>query len=149
MSHHILRCSVFFFSSRRRHTRYWRDWSSDVCSSDLDAHQRLLVTDFNVAPREEVQKLAVGPEVSEVELHARVLRLYAYVRERALVALGRRRPPQGFSREAFLRHLARLQTHGLIFGPRTRVAGHMRKSASRDPERQQRGGRRRVKVCAA
>src|SRR3712207_2967082 len=30
------RCSpFFFFSSRRRHTRYWRDWSSDVCSSDL------------------------------------------------------------------------------------------------------------------
>src|SRR5947209_15466716 len=29
------RCRVFFFSSRRRHTRYWRDWSSDVCSSDL------------------------------------------------------------------------------------------------------------------
>src|SRR3712207_6874474 len=27
--------TVFFFSSRRRHTRYWRDWSSDVCSSDL------------------------------------------------------------------------------------------------------------------
>src|SRR5258707_5174481 len=27
----------FFFSSRRRHTRYWRDWSSDVCSSDLIA----------------------------------------------------------------------------------------------------------------
>src|SRR5438445_1525090 len=25
----------FFFSSRRRHTRHWRDWSSDVCSSDL------------------------------------------------------------------------------------------------------------------
>src|SRR5215203_2997950 len=25
----------FFFSSRRRHTSYWRDWSSDVCSSDL------------------------------------------------------------------------------------------------------------------
>src|SRR3712207_7882540 len=24
-----------FFASRRRHTRYWRDWSSDVCSSDL------------------------------------------------------------------------------------------------------------------
>src|SRR2546421_5562324 len=27
--------SVFFFSSRRRHTRSDRDWSSDVCSSDL------------------------------------------------------------------------------------------------------------------
>src|SRR3989337_3895913 len=25
----------FFFSSRRRHTRCYRDWSSDVCSSDL------------------------------------------------------------------------------------------------------------------
>src|SRR5699024_11599664 len=27
---------IFFFSSRRRHTRSKRDWSSDVCSSDLD-----------------------------------------------------------------------------------------------------------------
>src|SRR5690606_40581676 len=29
--------TVFFFSSRRRHTRFSRDWSSDVCSSDLAA----------------------------------------------------------------------------------------------------------------
>src|SRR5207249_8275210 len=28
-------CIDFFFSSRRRHTRSKRDWSSDVCSSDL------------------------------------------------------------------------------------------------------------------
>src|SRR5690625_7514032 len=28
-------CLLFFFSSRRRHTRWPRDWSSDVCSSDL------------------------------------------------------------------------------------------------------------------
>src|SRR3712207_9089268 len=27
---------MLLFSSRRRHPRYWRDWSSDVCSSDLD-----------------------------------------------------------------------------------------------------------------
>src|SRR5436305_6279879 len=27
---------LFFFSSRRRHTRCGRDWSSDVCSSDLE-----------------------------------------------------------------------------------------------------------------
>src|SRR6266704_6350316 len=27
---------LFFFSSRRRHTRSKRDWSSDVCSSDLE-----------------------------------------------------------------------------------------------------------------
>src|SRR5699024_11373476 len=46
---------LFFFSSRRRHTRSKRDWSSDVCSSDLllklllvhscclDIHQSLLL----------------------------------------------------------------------------------------------------------
>src|SRR6266508_1917082 len=32
-------CYVFFFSSRRRHTRWPRDWSSDVCSSDLTGRQ--------------------------------------------------------------------------------------------------------------
>src|SRR5207248_4086455 len=31
-----MRCVFFFFSSRRRHTRSYGDWSSDVCSSDLD-----------------------------------------------------------------------------------------------------------------
>src|SRR3989442_2993488 len=30
-------CYCFFFSSRRRHTRCGRDWSSDVCSSDLES----------------------------------------------------------------------------------------------------------------
>src|SRR5439155_10207301 len=35
---------LFFFSSRRRHTRWPRDWSSDVCSSDLPAlYQRVNV----------------------------------------------------------------------------------------------------------
>src|SRR5260370_8391606 len=31
----------FFFSSRRRHTRFKCDWSSDVCSSDLGCEKRL------------------------------------------------------------------------------------------------------------
>ena len=31
----VFNVHVFFFSSRRRHTRYIGDWSSDVCSSDL------------------------------------------------------------------------------------------------------------------
>src|SRR5690554_1336750 len=31
----------FFFSSRRRHTRCGRDWSSDVCSSDLQIQKRI------------------------------------------------------------------------------------------------------------
>src|SRR5690625_7294722 len=33
----------FFFSSRRRHTRWPRDWSSDVCSSDLAADTAISV----------------------------------------------------------------------------------------------------------
>src|SRR3712207_8135507 len=43
------RSSIFFFSSRSLHTRYWRDWSSDVCSSDLgrglqgDQRQRVVL----------------------------------------------------------------------------------------------------------
>src|SRR5207245_7066706 len=37
LARHVLKClrRSFFFSSRRRHTRCYRDWSSDVCSSDL------------------------------------------------------------------------------------------------------------------
>src|SRR6266508_3583798 len=49
---------VFFFSSRRRHTRWPRDWSSDVCSSDLlvDQIRELLLRgdkalDLVLAPR--------------------------------------------------------------------------------------------------
>src|SRR5204862_3699557 len=34
---YLLLLYFFFFSSRRRHTRSLRDWSSDVCSSDLSA----------------------------------------------------------------------------------------------------------------
>src|SRR4051794_41748211 len=39
---------LFFFSSRRRHTRWTGNWSSDVCSSDPATHDRL------------VRELAVG-----------------------------------------------------------------------------------------
>src|SRR6476620_5239153 len=38
----------FFFSSRRRHTRYWRDWSSDVCSSDLGRHYDYTSTTYEL-----------------------------------------------------------------------------------------------------
>src|SRR5438445_3804556 len=50
----------FFFSSRRRHTRYWRDWSSDVCSSDLTAHLTRVAQDT-----------AGGRQVLVVRLHER------------------------------------------------------------------------------
>src|SRR5256885_13008180 len=45
---------LFFFSSRRRHTRLQGDWSSDVCSSDLDRRRHELGL-----PTEQVQSEAV------------------------------------------------------------------------------------------
>src|SRR5690606_39330912 len=47
----------FFFSSRRRHPRFSRDWSSDVCSSDLgEQHLYLLDVDGSVP-----QPITKGP----------------------------------------------------------------------------------------
>src|SRR5699024_11856156 len=39
----------FFFSSSRRHTRSKRDWSSDVCSSDLEANMAMHNADLILA----------------------------------------------------------------------------------------------------
>src|SRR5699024_11625553 len=44
---------TFFFSSRRRHTRSKRDWSSDVCSSDLSSGSGVQAT--TVTDPEEVR----------------------------------------------------------------------------------------------
>src|SRR5690606_40629087 len=44
----------FFFSSRRRHTRFSRDWSSDVCSSDL-GHP--WVADYELSPKSVVRDM--------------------------------------------------------------------------------------------
>src|SRR5699024_11671411 len=38
---HLFIVLYFFFSSRRRHTRSKRDWSSDVCSSDLEGYNMI------------------------------------------------------------------------------------------------------------
>src|SRR6266487_5849917 len=50
---------VFFFSSRRRHTRWTGDWSSDVCSSDL--HGPFLAADV-------ARRLGLGVAVVEQTL---------------------------------------------------------------------------------
>src|SRR5690625_6356448 len=54
--------SIFFFSSRRRHTRWPRDWSSDVCSSDLLAVQHDVTARLHfvgkVAPQDVARTLA-------------------------------------------------------------------------------------------
>src|SRR6266478_4012763 len=60
----------FFFSSRRRHTRFDCDWSSDVCSSDLEVHgeelaDRSVVVDdqdaVHRAHEEKVRKITFPP----------------------------------------------------------------------------------------
>src|SRR5204863_5027248 len=45
----------FFFSSRRRHTRSLRDWSSDVCSSDLNNAATAPATTFSVGRAETIR----------------------------------------------------------------------------------------------
>src|SRR2546430_4712147 len=46
-----LHAFFFFFSSRRRHTRFDCDWSSDVCSSDLDKCSAYVSAAFGLACR--------------------------------------------------------------------------------------------------
>src|SRR2546429_1648390 len=55
-------CIFFFFSSRRRHTRCSRDWSSDVCSSDLLA--TITVTNVPVA------RVTVTPAITSLLMGA-------------------------------------------------------------------------------
>src|SRR5437867_7879087 len=53
-------CFLFFFSSRRRHTRSYGDWSSDVCSSDLlgrAAGHRIWATSRSEAKQERALEL--------------------------------------------------------------------------------------------
>src|SRR5207249_5246668 len=62
----------FFFSSRRRHTRSKRDWSSDVCSSDLAdpiiefvaSPHRLLATEIGLVtnPRKVIVHIATSAD---------------------------------------------------------------------------------------
>src|SRR5207245_8776562 len=68
-------CYYFFFSSRRRHTRCYRDWSSDVCSSDLDVVEiqqiatgiaASLVPDAATLNRIRRRRVGGGPRTSAV-----------------------------------------------------------------------------------
>ena len=50
---------LFFFSSRRRHTRYIGDWSSDVCSSDLVGGLAVVVAiSYGLSSGDEAQMVA-------------------------------------------------------------------------------------------
>src|SRR5579885_2738126 len=53
----------FFFSSRRRHTRSKRDWSSDVCSSDLLEGRLVRLEPLEPRHEEGLWRAAADPEV--------------------------------------------------------------------------------------
>src|SRR5207248_5343221 len=68
---------LFFFSSRRRHTRSYGDWSSDVCSSDLVA----LVERFRLERLDQVvHQVAVLGKVHVVDAEELLGLLHALLR---------------------------------------------------------------------
>src|ERR1022692_1926145 len=81
----------FFFSSRRRHTRLQGDWSSDVCSSDLDLAQvgvREIGERRKLAKRE-LRELALRADELAERLYLRLPGILSHVRlavQDALVA---------------------------------------------------------------
>src|SRR5690606_40982905 len=54
-----------FFSSRRRHTRFSRDWSSDVCSSDLGVPNSFLIKKLFGTPHERAVR-KMRPKVAKI-----------------------------------------------------------------------------------
>src|SRR3712207_9203542 len=75
----------FLFSSRRQHTRYWRDWSSDVCSSDLDQTftDKMLLAEANQWPEDAAAYFGDGDEC-HMNFHFPLMpRLFMAVRLRA------------------------------------------------------------------
>src|SRR6266446_8739696 len=57
---------IFFFSSRRRHTRLQGDWSSDVCSSDLGLVTISAVGEGGERARDIIAGMVQVPEVGKV-----------------------------------------------------------------------------------
>src|SRR5207302_2833291 len=77
----------FFFSSRRRHTRFSRDWSSDVCSSDLPAHDP-----HEASNQDEACHIKAEPLHEQAEQEGRDQHLH-YAPELLAVDEGLARPP--------------------------------------------------------
>src|SRR3989337_2203397 len=102
----VLSCSCgclvlcFFFSSRRRHTRCYRDWSSDVCSSDLPIRRAVdpLPEDWDLVVEEgkldlELRLPPVGPLREDLEDEAEAVVAFVVPALLEVVVLGRVAPP--------------------------------------------------------
>src|SRR5579884_288433 len=79
----------FFFSSRRRHTRWPRDWSSDVCSSDLGSGSLRSIVSSELldpihAPLFDEPRTVLAMEISEPTLHFTILATLAAHKELAM-----------------------------------------------------------------
>src|SRR2546422_3552234 len=96
---------LFFFSSRRRHTRCSRDWSSDVCSSDLSLQ---VLTKYNESPKV-INAALCGHENIKPETIEAVL-----VQAADGVSAARPRAPRGVL-EAYIKRPAKLQGNAPFF----------------------------------
>src|SRR5437899_4141522 len=65
---------LFFFSSRRRHTRCLSDWSSDVCSSDLLAEN--LMNDGQSEAALEQYKVIADANPEDAQTYVRIAEIY-------------------------------------------------------------------------
>src|SRR5690606_39872511 len=65
---------LFFFSSRRRHTRFSRDWSSDVCSSDLGWRLDATVAKIK-GPAGTIVRLKIIPAGQELSAKPKIVSL--------------------------------------------------------------------------
>src|SRR5437870_8794152 len=92
---HRTKCLVlifFFFSSRRRHTRWPRDWSSDVCSSDLS--DCLYVGKTDNLRRRLAEHLSNPPVAGATQFFAEVLASEQHRAEREAALLLEFQPPK-------------------------------------------------------
>src|SRR6266571_5167978 len=110
------RIDLFFFSSRRRHTRLTCDWSSDVCCSDVTAAAAL--QEKVVSPDEVVDCGHGSIEIAGIEVHDHAV--FDQLRFRDVIAhssdIGAVRVAQRLGRESFNRYM-----RGFGFGMATGV----------------------------
>src|SRR5215470_19954235 len=94
--------NIFFFSSRRRHTRCYRDWSSDVCSSDLEKTQREYYLNEQLkAIQKELGEGDEGrDEMNELEERIRKTKLSKEARDKAMAEVKKLRSMSPMSAEA-------------------------------------------------
>src|SRR5699024_11577020 len=77
--------NFFFFSSRRRHTRSKRDWSSDVCSSDL-IHRFLILRVLYVRKTVFVDEQKVPEELEIDEFEETAIHFISYEQDEPIAA---------------------------------------------------------------